>query len=110
MEETKCCEGENCPYQMEHNHKKWSWPHFMIGIVKDLKALVFSSEVWVFAIVTYAFFALMSTPTTGQWGAYIGLGAAFMFFKPLSGLISRGNLNVSANIGANINKTIGGDK
>jgi len=102
----KLCDGYNCEYYKESNKKKWSTVHFLIGIIKDIKALIFKPQVWVFVITTAVFIIFANKDLVGIWIAYISLGGAFMFYEPLSSLISRGNLNVNAGVGIqkNINK------
>ena len=79
---------------------KWSWAKAGIGLWK----IITSPEVWVFAVATVLFVIFAPKDNAGFWIAYLSLGAAFMFFKPLSRLIGRGKLNVSAS--ASVNKNI----
>ena len=102
----KLCEGLNCPYQKEHYKKKWSWSHFFIGLVNDIKTLIFSPEIWVFVITTIIYIIFADKKDLGSWIAYISLGGAFMFYKPLSSLISNGKLNVDTKFGASISKEL----
>ena len=100
----KLCEGVNCQYQQEHNQKKWSWTHFFIGIIKQFQRV----EFWIFIVTTAMFIKYAPKNILGFWIAYICLGVAFMFFTPLSHLLSNGKLNVEAKVGASVNKNING--
>ncbi|MCL2832093.1 MAG: hypothetical protein FWD78_02890 [Treponema sp.] len=92
----KYCQGVSCIFQREYNNKRWSWSNFFIGIVR----FVFSPELWVFAVITVLFVNFEDIKTLGHWIAYISIGGAFMFFKPLSNLLSKGKLNIEAKLGA----------
>ena len=98
----KLCEGMNCTFQQLYLNKKWSWSQFFVGIVKFL----FSPELWIFAVVTYLFIHYASKLSLGAWIAYVSIGGAFMFFKPLSNLIYHGKLNLDAKLGATIGANI----
>ena len=108
MEEVKeeKCMKLDCQYYMESCHKKWNWSHFWIGIVKDIKTLLLSPEVWVFAFITLAYYIFADKTSDTQWITYVALGACFMFFKPLSVLINNAKLNIEAKVGASLNKEI----
>ena len=103
----KLCLGNDCPHKQECDGKIWSMSRFFIGIIKDLKVLLLSPEVWVFIIASVLFVRFADKKILGQWISYFSLCGAFMFFKPLSSLIAHGNLNVNASVGATVNKTVG---
>jgi len=96
------CKGFNCEFQQLYQYKKWSWSHFCIGVVKQ----IFSAEFWIFGIVTFLFINFVDKTTVGVWIAYVALGGCFMFFKPLSVLITRGKLNVEAKLGTNLSANL----
>jgi len=100
------CQGLACDFLRVCNKKKWSWSHFLIDLIKDIKTLIFSPHVWVFIIVTINYSVFADKANLGQWIAYVSLGGAFMFYEPLSSLIGKGNLNINGNIGASLNKDI----
>ena len=85
---------------------KWSGAKAGIGLWK----IISSAEVWVFITASILFVMFAPKDNAAFWIAYLSLGAVFMFFKPLSKLIGRGNLNVNANVGASITKNISGGK
>ena len=98
----KYCEGYDCAFQKWYMNKKWSWSQFFIGIIKFLT----SPELWIFAVVILLFIHYANKLSLGAWIAYVSLGGAFMFFKPLSNLIYNGKLNLDANLGATIGTNI----
>jgi len=98
----KLCHGVNCDYMKEHLHKKWSFSHFKVSMSK----IITLPEVWIFLIVTVIFIIFAPKTVLGVWIGFFIVSGCFMFFKPLSSLISRGNLNVSASVGASLNKSI----
>ena len=100
----KLCEGISCVFLKEYYHKKWSWPHFFIGIAKQFQRV----EFWIFLIATILFILFVPKDSLGFWITYIALGSGFMFFNPLSNLINNGKLNVDAKVGASINKDMKG--
>jgi len=103
------CEGIYCIFQQEHNQRKWSGSRFIIGVINDLKTLLFSPEVWVFAMVSIIYLRRIPKSDT-SFITYVLLAGVFMFFRPLSKLIGRGKLNVEAKLGAtaaaNLSKNI----
>jgi len=100
------CHGLDCEFQKVCIKKIWSWSHFWIGLIENLKKLILSPHVWVFLIVTINYSLFADKANLGQWIAYVSLGGAFMFYEPLSSLIGKGNLNINGNIGASLNKEI----
>ena len=102
--EPKLCEGPNCPFWKEADRKKWSWGHFWVGLSKDVKHLIFSPEVWVFAFATVMFWKFGDKKDLGQWISYFALCGGFMFFEPLSNMIHNAKLSIEAKAAANLNK------
>jgi len=98
----KVCEGNDCPFQRFYNNKIFSWSHFTVGFVK----LLVSVEFWIFVITTVLFIMYAKKDVPTYWISYVIMGGVFMFFKPLSALIGRGNLNIDAKLGANAGATL----
>jgi len=100
--EPKLCIGLECEYQKIHNKKAWSLAHFKVGMSK----IIASPEFWIYLFFAILFIIFAPKDVLGVWICFAGVTVGFMFFKPLSSLIARGNLNVNAGVGIqkNINQ------
>jgi len=104
----KLCEGNDCHFHQEHHKKKWSPAHFKIS----LSRIVVSPEFWVWFISTIlmalTFFLLKPTEkiVVASLISNAALGGLFVLFKPISGLIERGNLSIEAKIGATVQRIL----